>query len=533
MNSNYKETVVEQFTEQDVAATSPSVTGSQSYKHADCNSSDHSSSFRHRRLSYSDVHISSSTSLLTATPNTAKSKALSMIAELDFDLSQRTTLQETKTADMKQIGFMKVDEKIQGHSLSGNKRKLSSLDGYAPNEATSVRERHHSSVATRTIHATAPPIPESPSTRRLSPLYHGNPSPHPKDTTYYNNHSVDAFSKSTWKKLQITKHNDAKELPFPREVAGLYSCYGIEPLSQLDLSESVDDEYDEVDTVITSKINQDRGGIARPYGNCPKSALFAVYDGHGDGGENIAQFSLSEIQRRLELHPDFHRNISRAFKDTFLAVNKDLSDEDSIEPYYSGSTACVVLLRSNILTTANAGDSRAVVGRRSKTTVKHVKPCSFQPIDLSIDQNPDSPGEMERILRFGGFVSPPPEPGLSSRVWLDRDFTKVGLAMARSIGDYSVKSVGVIADPVVSSYNLTDQDEFLILATDGVWEFLSSQNAVDIVGSSFMQGTGASAACQRLIEVAAEKWHENEGVYRDDITAIVIHLKGIHNPKIL
>lgn len=46
---------------------------------------------------------------------------------------------------------------------------------------------------------------------------------------------------------------------------------------------------------------------------------------------------------------------------------------------------------------------------------------------------------MARITKAGGFVSPPPEPGLSARVWLDAEFTQVGLAMARSIGDHAVK----------------------------------------------------------------------------------------------
>ena len=47
--------------------------------------------------------------------------------------------------------------------------------------------------------------------------------------------------------------------------------------------------------------------------------------------------------------------------------------------------------------------------------------------------------------------------------------------MARSIGDHTVKPVGVIAKPVVTQHSLTTQDEFMILATDGVWEFLDNQ----------------------------------------------------------
>lgn len=63
-------------------------------------------------------------------------------------------------------------------------------------------------------------------------------------------------------------------------------------------------------------------------------------------------------------------------------------------------------------------------------------------VNLSEDQNPNKPDEQARIEGAGGFVSPPPEPGLSARVWLDADFTQIGLAMARSIGDHAVSPVG-------------------------------------------------------------------------------------------
>lgn len=148
--------------------------------------------------------------------------------------------------------------------------------------------------------------------------------------------------------------------------------------------------------------------------------------------------------------------------------------------------------------------------------------------DLSIDQNPDSPGEQERIVRCGGFVSPPPEPGLSARVWLDEGCTQIGLAMSRSIGDHSVKSVGVIAEPVITEYMIQPEiDDFMIIATDGVWEFLESNDAVQIVAEYIESEKGAEKGCQALIEAAAAKWHEYEGDYRDDITVLVIKLKGL------
>ena len=102
-----------------------------------------------------------------------------------------------------------------------------------------------------------------------------------------------------WKKRH-TRHDD-KSLPFPRDIVGTFSCHGVEPIYDSDY-EPQDEEDDEDDDwvvgngsfgggkklpdipetekpTMAAKINQDRGGVAFPYGNCAKTALFAVYDG--------------------------------------------------------------------------------------------------------------------------------------------------------------------------------------------------------------------------------------------------------------
>ena len=383
--------------------------------------------------------------------------------------------------------------------------------------------------------------------------------------------------RSAWK--QRHHHSDEDMLPFPKNIVGTYSCHGIEPIydendflqqplpeehlqvkeeeqpstAQAKLSrdnqsfwgETHDDDplngvhatntsriqpglqqqqqqqpQHDPPSAISAKINQDRGGITYPYANSDRTALFAVYDGHGQGGELVSQFALHEIQRRLEKHALFQTNLEMAMRETFLTVDEGLKHEPIIEPFFAGTTACIALLQDKHLTMANAGDSRAVLGRKRPDN------GDWRGVDLTIDQNPDSPAEMERILKLGGHVSLPPGPGLSARVWLDPEMTQIGLAMARSIGDHAVSDVGVIADPVVSTYTLTDDDEFIILASDGVWEFLDSQDAVQIVGDH-LEELGATKACQALIEAAASRWHEEEGEYRDDITAIVVHVQKL------
>jgi len=177
---------------------------------------------------------------------------------------------------------------------------------------------------------------------------------------------------------------------------------------------------------------------------------------------------------------------------------------------------------------ACVGDSRAVecIGGATR--------------DLSDDQKPDTPAEMARIKKCGGFVSPPEEEwGGPARVWLDPQMTLPGLAMARSIGDHLVKSVGVTAEPEVKLFKYNQdfaRTDFFVMASDGVWEFIESAQATMLVSKFINKGGGgttedSTVAVTKLIETAAAKWRQEEGDYRDDITAIVIRLKDILSTK--
>ncbi|KAL3910497.1 MAG: hypothetical protein SGILL_007668, partial [Bacillariaceae sp.] len=402
-------------------------------------------------------------------------------------------------------------------------------------------------LKSRTAHAAellAHPSPAATSSTNDVPKLYQQAAP-PQSQTMLDTLG-DSKSAPKWRKRHTRHVVDDKSLPFPRHIVGTFSCHGVEPIYDDDYQPEFEDDVEGDDDewvvgngsksvfggkklpdvaedlpekpTMAAKINQDRGGVAFPYGNCPKTALFAVYD----GGELVSQYALHEVQRLLEKHEDFNTNIEKAFQETFVKVDSSLSDEVLIEPLYGGTTACVALLREKQLVLSNAGDSRAVLARKKSDK-------AWEAIDLTQDQNPDLAAEQQRIHEMGGFVSPPPEPGLSARVWLDAECTQIGLAMARSIGDHAVKPIGVIAEPVVSFHNIQPDDDFVILATDGVWEFISSADAVKLVSENLEKG--ATKACRALIEAAAARWHDEEGEYRDDITAIIIRLQHLWDEK--
>eukprot|EP00594_Rhizosolenia_setigera_P001585 CAMPEP_0178946810 /NCGR_PEP_ID=MMETSP0789-20121207/4490_1 /TAXON_ID=3005 /ORGANISM="Rhizosolenia setigera, Strain CCMP 1694" /LENGTH=558 /DNA_ID=CAMNT_0020626839 /DNA_START=189 /DNA_END=1865 /DNA_ORIENTATION=- len=324
---------------------------------------------------------------------------------------------------------------------------------------------------------------------------------------------------------------------------GSHTCHGIEPSSYHHLIDPITETLN----LFTSKINQDRGCVVLNY--CPMSGgvsvnhhLFAVFDGHGDGGEFISEFVMNELIRLLGKHPDFESAPKKALIETFLQIEDNIENDPFLEALYCGTTACVVLVRQNVLYIANIGDSRAILSRRMRRN-KHPS-TTRQTIELTQDQKPNLQSEKERIENeYGGYVSPGnSNTGIPARVWSSVDKRDLGLAMSRSLGDLSLKKSGVIATPVVSSYELHGDEEFIVIASDGLWEYMDSEEVVDLVVAastseddtsvSFSSSCcNAKKASEALIKESAKRWRYYDGNYRDDITAIVIRLDKLRDEQ--
>ena len=102
-----------------------------------------------------------------------------------------------------------------------------------------------------------------------------------------------------------------------------------------------------------------------------------------------------------------------------------------------------------------------------------------------------------------------------------------GLSVARAFGDLNATALGIIAHPCIATVELGPQDEFLVLATDGVWEFLENDVVIEIVKKHHDAGKPAYEACKYIIARAALAWKNNEGDYRDDITVMVAYLPAL------
>lgn len=92
-----------------------------------------------------------------------------------------------------------------------------------------------------------------------------------------------------------------------------------------------------------------------------------------------------------------------------------------------------------------------------------------------------------------------------NRVWLPTSDTP-GIAVSRSFGDTIATTIGVIAEPVIKRYTLSRRTRFAILATDGVWEFVGSQEAVDLVGKVLDAGATVHDAAHALVIESSRRW---------------------------
>lgn len=129
-------------------------------------------------------------------------------------------------------------------------------------------------------------------------------------------------------------------------------------------------------------------------------------------------------------------------------------------------------------------------------------------IPLNRDHKADEPDEEARILRNGGRVQPYRDVNGNQlgplRVWhLHEDIP--GLAMTRSFGDQAAAQVGVIAAPEILEMNLMEGDKFICLASDGVWEFISNEEAAGIIMPHY-KSNSAEKAAEALIMESQARW---------------------------
>ncbi|KAG8501934.1 hypothetical protein CXB51_004554 [Gossypium anomalum] len=236
-----------------------------------------------------------------------------------------------------------------------------------------------------------------------------------------------------------------------------------------------------------------------------KFDFYGVYDGHG--GSRVAEECKERLHKLLVEEMveegsgsgiDWGRTMERCFEKMDEEVNKGRMADEMV-----GSTAVVAVVGNEKVVVANCGDSRAVLSRGGVA------------MPLSFDHKPDRPDELERVEAAGG------------RVINWNGYRVLGvLATSRSIGDQYLKPF-VICKPEVTVREVTNGEEFLILASDGLWDVVSNEVACRVVRrclngqirsktADVLNQNRASEAAAVLVELAMSRGS------KDNISVIVV-----------
>jgi len=265
-----------------------------------------------------------------------------------------------------------------------------------------------------------------------------------------------------------------------------------------------------------AKTNQDRGLLVLNFGGNSEQTMMLVCDGHGPDGHHASQgvvdAFLSEVEQEDLLHDCraaglekltdiLTRAVYEAEETTFIKKREGRS---------SGTTfTMAIICGTDLMFTANVGDSRSAIG----TVGSDGKAGGH---DLTVDHAAaHNAPECQRIVKAGGKIS---SFGGSQRVLSPGG--DCALCPTRSVGDCEFGRDVVICTPEVVQHKLGPEDKYVVVASDGLWEFLKCSQVMAELNSH----DHVSAASLNLVDFSQHEWFTTCGGYCDDITLVVAEL---------
>jgi protein phosphatase PTC2/3 len=259
----------------------------------------------------------------------------------------------------------------------------------------------------------------------------------------------------------------------------------------------------------------------------PRSSFFGVYDGHG--GPACADFLRDNLHQFVTRNSNFPFNPKEALiqgfaqaESLFLEHCRAQSPRDK-----SGSCAVVALIVGDVCYIANLGDSRAIMSGEGGTKV----------YPLTKDHKPNDPNERQRIERSGGRI-------YQSTAQISPDQQILGpfrilpgrLSVSRSFGDFEAKIVEyggnpevLISTPDIRAFKIHSDYEFILMASDGIFDKLSNREVVQCVLAGIHQkiATDVHRMCAAGVETVMVTALNKKTM--DNITVLIIGLEGLLN----
>jgi len=242
-----------------------------------------------------------------------------------------------------------------------------------------------------------------------------------------------------------------------------------------------------------------------------KFSFFGVFDGHG--GQMASDFVAENLHKYLleeKRKPEIDNNLEKALISAFMRVEVEFLSKALTEDLKDGTTAIVAIINENKLIVGNIGDSELIICNSGK------------PISLCPVHNPKrNQKEVERIEAEGGklYNDRLAHPSLNPAIF--------NIAVSRAIGDIFFKHKdytknkpsALTATPDIVSYTLSGDDDFAVLACDGLWDVMSHQDVVEFVLPRLKDLDNPQEVTRQLVEEAFKRGSQ------DNITTLIITFK--------
>ena len=224
--------------------------------------------------------------------------------------------------------------------------------------------------------------------------------------------------------------------------------------------------------------------------------FFGLFDGHAGG--RCSKHISTNLPDVLAEDSLFQSNLPFALKKSYHTANDAFLKIAELQKLHDGSTGITSLIRNNKLLVGNVGDCRALLLSNGKS------------IQMSIDQKPTNPEEMKRIASLGGIIT--------NNLGVAR--VNGVLAVSRAFGNRKLRKV-IRPDIEMMQRELTKDDDFLIMASDGLWDVLRNRDVCDICYSLASSSTNqVQQIADQLVSSALSKGS------MDNVTCIVVKLTG-------
>lgn len=228
-------------------------------------------------------------------------------------------------------------------------------------------------------------------------------------------------------------------------------------------------------------------------GECGEIVCVGVFDGHG--GPKASEYVQKHLFENILSSESFPADVFKAIEDGFVWTDSKYNKLDERQRNDDGCTATAAMMIHDTLYVSHVGDSRAVLGQRRKNSEDVIA------IPLTDDHKPNRRDERSRIENVGGTV-------IHAGTWRVSGV----LAVSRSFGNRLMKRF-IVAHPEIRQDTLSPQTRCLIVASDGLWDVFSNQDAVD----EALKYGNAEKAAGEMIKMAYDR-----GSY-DNISCIVCY----------